>query len=400
MGETGTTDARGYRLQSIDLVRGIAIVIMALDHTRDFFSDARFDLMDPSQTTLAIFLTRWVTHICAPAFVFLAGVSAGLMAARKPTAALSMFLAKRGLWLIFVEMVIVALAWNFNVTGTEQIGGQVMILMQVIWAIGASMLALALIVWLPARAILPLGLIIVFGHNLLDDIWPQSGFPDSSGPFWHALHSLVVVNVGPLSLFFAYPILPWIGVMTLGYGAAQIFGWHEMLRQRALLRLGTIAIVLFLVLRLLNWYGEPNAWSGQETGFDGTLISFLNTTKYPPSLQYLLMTLGPTLILLAYAGRWRGFFANALVTFGRVPFLFYIAHLYLLHAAAVVFGVLVQDVPASALTTGFMFFPPEFGIGLPGVYVAWVLVVVVLYFPCAWFAGVKKRRKDWWLSYL
>lgn len=398
MGDMGAGDARGYRLRSIDLVRGIAIVIMALDHARDFFSSAHFNLFDPSQVPLALFLTRWVTHICAPAFVFLAGVSAGLMAARKATGELSAFLCRRGLWLILIELVVISLAWSFADLGRLGTGGGIAFIMQVIWAIGASMVVLAGLVWLPARLLLPLGLAIIAGHNLLDGTWPESTFPGAPQPFWHALHNQTLVTVSGVSFWFLYPLLPWIGVMTTGFGAARLFALPPQDRDRLLLCLGVAMIAAFMLLRGLRAYGEPNDWAA-DTGIQAAVVAFLNTTKYPPSLQFLLMTLGPAFLLLAWGDRWRGWFGNMLVMFGRVPFLFYVAHLYLLHLGAVLLGVW-QGYPAAQFVTVFFNFPPEYGVGLPGVYAVWLLAVSILYFPCAWFAGVKKRRRDWWLSYL
>jgi uncharacterized membrane protein len=394
----GAGDVRGYRLWSIDLVRGVAIVIMALDHTRDFYSNAHIDIFDPSRTTLALFLTRWVTHICAPAFIFLAGVSAGLMAERRPTAALSLFLLQRGFWLLFIEMFVVTFAWTFGSPGVASGGGAVFI-MQVIWAIGASMVALSVLVWLPASWLLPLGIIIIAGHNTLDGVWPDSTFPNSPAPLWHVLHSQTLVVAGGATFFFAYPLLAWIGVMTAGYGAARFFTLPDATRRRRFLEAGLVMVAAFLLLRGLNAYGEPSGWAPVPGNWPASLIGFLNTSKYPPSLQYLLMTLGPAFLLLAWADDWLGRFGNLLVIFGRVPFLFYVAHLYLLHAGAILLGSW-QGIEPARLVTDFMSFPPEYGTGLPGVYAVWLLAVVLLYFPCAWFAAVKKRRRDWWLSYL
>lgn len=398
MGDRGQGDARGYRLASIDLVRGMAVVIMALDHARDFFSSAHLDIFDPSRVPLALFLTRWVTHICAPAFVFLAGVSAGLMALRRPRGELSLFLLKRGIWLLLLEMSLITFAWTFGGFGSGAVAGPVFI-MQVIWAIGAAMVAMAALVWLPHRLLLPLGIAIVAGHNLLDGLWPASTFPQTPAPFWHVLHNQALVLAGGGTFFFAYPLLAWVGVMAAGFGAAGLFLRPEAERHGRLLLAGAAMIAAFLALRALNGYGDPNPFTPAPGSLPGTFIDFLNVTKYPPSLQYLLMTLGPACLLLAVGERWRGRLANVLVTFGRVPFLFYVAHLYLLHAGAVALGA-VQGFGAARLLVDFTSFPPGYGLGLPGVYAVWLGAVALLYFPCAWFAGVKKRRRDWWLSYL
>jgi uncharacterized membrane protein len=271
--------------------------------------------------------------------------------------------------------------------------------MQVIWAIGAAMVVLAGLVWLPARLLLPLGILIIAGHNLLDGLWPPSTFPSTPQPLWHALHSQSVAVFGNVNFLFIYPLLPWIGVMTAGFGAARLFALPEAMRNGVLVRTGCAMIVLFLLLRAFNTYGEPRVWGAATGDWQTAIIGFLNTSKYPPSLQYLLMTLGPAFLLLACAERWRGWLGNALVMFGRVPFLFYVAHLYLLHAGAVLLGTLQGYLPAQ-FVSGFFQFPDGYGLGLPGVYVVWVLAIATLYFPCSWFAGVKKQRRDWWLSYL
>lgn len=396
-----SADARGYRLDSIDMLRGLVIVIMALDHARDYYASAPFDPTDMAETNLAYFLTRWITHFCAPVFVFLAGTSAGLMAARKSKRELGRFLLTRGLWLIFIEATLVSFAWTFNVGGLDQIGGGILISAQVIWAIGASMVVLAALQWLPTGAVLAVGAAIVLGHNLLDPLWPGASFgvPLPLFDVWIALHHQLFLQVGPLVVVFMYPLLPWIGVMALGFGLARVFRLPDAKRRKVLLYGGLAATGLFLLLRAVNGYGEPAPWAVQERGGDLTLASFLNLTKYPPSLQFLLMTLGPSFVLLAWAERWRGAVMDALVTFGRVPFFFYVIHLYLIHASALLLGV-AQGRDASAFLTFWLFFPDGYGVGLWGIYLGWVLVVAALYPPCKWFAGVKKRRKDWWLSYL
>lgn len=399
MGDMGQGDARGYRMHSIDLVRGIAIVVMALDHTRDFYSNTHLNIFDPSQVPLALFLTRWVTHFCAPAFVFLAGVSAGLMAVRRPARELSLFLLKRGAWLVLIEMTLITLAWSFGGFGGSQAPPGPVFIMQVIWAIGASMIVLAGLIWLPARVLLPLGLAIIAGHNLLDGVWPASTFPQSTAPFWHVLHNQGVVAAGGGLYFFAYPLLAWVGVMTTGFGAARLFTVPDTDRRRQLLLAGSAMVVTFLVLRVFNGHGEPNGWAPVTGNWQATLIDFLNVSKYPPSFQYLLMTLGPAFLLLAFADDWRGRLGNVLVTFGRVPFLFYVAHLYLLHAGAVALGIAQGFQPAQFLVD-FSSFPAGYGVALPQVYLVWLGAVTLLYIPCAWFAGIKKRRRDWWLSYL
>jgi uncharacterized membrane protein len=393
-------DARSYRLSSIDLLRGLIIVIMALDHVRDFIHAG--GVLDPTASAdinLSLFYTRWITHFCAPVFVFLAGTSAGLMTGRKTPGELATFLVTRALWLLVVEVVLMATAITFSPTGIAELGGQTFVLMQVLWAISVSMMVLALLQFAGRLPTLLVGAALVLGHNLLDGHWPTTNFPTEAGPFWHALHSQVRVDVGPFQAWFFYPVLPWIGVMALGHGAAGLFENEPGTRRRHLVAIGLTLTAAFIALRAVNGYGEPTTWSSQPGGLAYSVASFLATSKYPPSLQFLLMTLGPAAIFLAYAERLRGAVAEALITFGRVPFMFYIAHVWLIHGVAVLLGV-GQGFSVADMTTLFLFFPKGYGLPLPGVYAAWVLVVLLLYPLCRWFAALKRRRKDWWLSYL
>jgi uncharacterized membrane protein len=268
----------------------------------------------------------------------------------------------------------------------------------VIWAIGASMVVLAGLQFLGRRACLALGVAIVVGHNLLDAAWPASTM-FQTGPLWVALHAQMTANAGPFTFVFVYPLLPWIGVMLLGFGTAGVFELPAARRDALLLRAGLAMTAAFLALRALGVYGDPNPWTVQPGGAVATLIDFFNTSKYPPSLAFLLMTLGPAAILCAYAERFRGPVAAALVTFGRVPFAFYVVHLYLIHALAVLLGV-AQGYGAAPFFNLFLFFPAGYGLPLWGVYVVWAFVIATLYPFCRWVAGVKARRRDWWLSYL
>jgi uncharacterized membrane protein len=392
-------DQRAYRLTSIDMMRGLVIVIMALDHVRDYLGGSMQDPMHDPNVSPALFATRWITHFCAPMFVFLAGTSAGMMAARKTPPVLGAFLLKRGLWLIFIEVFVVSTGWTFAPLGIERepLNGHVMIIMQVIWAIGASMVVLAGIQFLGSRACLLIGAAIVLGHNLLDPIWPTGG--ELGWPLWVALHSRALEIVGPFQFWFLYPLLPWTGVMLLGYGTARIFQSPPAQRDSRLLRAGLLLTLAFVALRALDVYGDPQDWHAQSRGMIATVMSFLNTTKYPPSLQFLLMTLGPAAVLCAFAERLHGGIKDALVMFGRVPFAFYVAHIYLIHALSIVLGV-SQGFAASQFFTFAAFFPKGYGVALPGVYLGWAAVVAMLYPFCRWVAAVKTRRKDWWLSYL
>ncbi len=393
-------DQRSYRLASLDLLRGLVIVIMAIDHVRDFFLAGA--LQDPTtdpNVTLGLFMTRWITHFCAPVFVLLAGISAGLMAARRTPTDLARLLFTRGLWLIAVEWFVISTAATFAPGGIPQLGGQIVVTMQVIWAIGASMIVLSGAQLLGRRACLLIGAAVIVGHNLLDPIWPQTELLETNWPIWTALHSQMSVSAGPFFFAFLYPLLPWTGVMLFGFGVATLFEQQEPARKGSLLKWGLTLTAGFLVLRVLDVYGDPNHWQSQSRGAVATLIDFLNTTKYPPSLEFLLMTLGPAAILCAFADRIHADVRGVLTTIGRVPFAFYVAHVFLIHVLSVVLGV-AQGFHASQLMTLFLFYPQGYGVSLLGVYVGWVAVIVTLYPLCRWMASVKARRRDWWLSYL
>jgi len=394
------SDRRSYRLASLDLLRGLVIVIMAIDHVRDFFLAGA--LQDPTtdpNVTLALFITRWITHFCAPVFVLLAGVSAGLMAARRAPNDLARFLFTRGVWLIAIECFVISTSATFAPAGIPQVGGRFLVTMQVIWAIGASMIVLAGAQKLGRRACLVIGALIIVGHNLLDPIWPQTGLLELKWPLWAALHSQMSAVVGPFMFTFVYPLLPWVGVMLFGFGVAALFERKETSRKESLLKWGLALTAAFVVLRAVGAYGDPNPWQWQARGVTATVIDFLNTTKYPPSLDFVLMTLGPAAILCAFADRIPSAIGGILTTFGRVPFAFYVAHFILIHALSVLLGV-SQGFRASQFMTLFLFYPSGYGVSLLGVYVVWAVVIVTLYPYCRWVAGVKARRRDWWLSYL
>jgi uncharacterized membrane protein len=391
---------RAYRLDAIDLLRGLVIVIMAIDHVRDFFLlGAQQDPMSNPSVTAGLFATRWITHFCAPVFVLLAGVSAGLMSARKRPGELARFLLTRGVWLVFVEIFVIATLTTFSPVGIAAIGGLVFVSMQVIWAIGASMVVLAGLQRLGRRACLAIGIAIAALHNLLDPIWPASKLADQQWPAWVALHSQMSLHVGPFLLRFAYPLLPWIGVMALGFGISRVFEQTPARRDSILFRSGVVLTAGFLLIRAIGIYGDPNSWKVQPAGVAASVMSFLNTTKYPPSLDYLLMTLGPAAILCSLADGMSGALKDILVMFGRVPFAFYVAHFFLIHLFSVLFGV-IQGFAVRQMMTNFRFYPKTYGVSLPAVYAVWALVILLLYPYCRWVASVKARRRDWWLSYV
>jgi len=394
------SDRRSYRLSSLDILRGLVIVVMALDHVRDFVMTAAVQdpTADPSSSPL-LFATRWITHFCAPTFVFLAGTSAGLMAMRKSSTELATFLLTRGLWLIALEILVITPAWTFAPTGVGGFGGHIYIALQVIWVIGASMVLLAGFQFLGRRACLLIGAVILLGHNLLDGFWPAASTTTHTAGAWAALHSRQLYEVGLFRIFFSYPLLPWIGIMFVGYGAAAVFELPEPRRRAQLVRIGVGLVIAFIVVRAVNVYGDPNRWNPDAGSTTAAVMSFLGTTKYPPSLLFILMTLGPAAIACAFIDRLYGPIRNALMTLGRAPLAFYIAHLYLIHTAAILLGV-AQGFEARQFLTHYRFFPEGFGVGLGGVYLIWIAVVVILYPLCSWVAAVKARRKDWWLSYV
>ena len=374
------------RVGSIDALRGLVIVLMALDHVRDYFGAARFDPLDLTQTSVPLFLTRWITHFCAPTFVLLAGVSAYLISKRCTRGELTRFLATRGVWLIILEVTVVNAAWTFNLDYEHGV------FLQVIWAIGASMIVLAGLVHLPRPMIAVFAVLMIAGHNLLDGVAPEN-----FGEFawaWSLLHVQSPIPMG----FVAYPLIPWIGVMALGYVLGALYDLDPEHRCRQWVRLGVAALALFVLLRFTNAYGDPQPWSAQANAIR-TLLSFLNVEKYPPSLLYLLLTLGSGMLALAAFENARGRFAELVCTLGRVPLFFYVLHIALAHLAAGLVALAAGFGP-SVLTNIFVFLPEGWGFDLPVVYLAWVLVLATLYPACRWYAEVKQRRTDWWLSYL
>ena len=376
------------RVDHVDLLRGLVMVIMVLDHVRAYFSGAHFDPTDLTRTTPALFATRWITHYCAPVFVFLAGASVWIAGTRRTRGELARFLLSRGIWLVFLELTVISFAWYLSTAWT--LGA----FAQVIWAIGWSMVVLAGLIYLPRGAVAAIALAMVLGHNMLDGVTPERF--GALAPLWRVLHVSGPLGIAPI--LGLYPLVPWIGVMALGFLAGPVVFSSSPKDARRLLWAGAVLVAGFVVLRWVNVYGDPHprVLHGET---DLVVMSFLNLTKYPPSLLYLLMTLGPALLALAWLRRARGSVAEVLVTFGRVPFLFYVAHLFLVHALAVGAGVL-QGFPASAMRTVFKQLPADYGFGLPVVYLVWLGVVAALYPVCRRYAALKARSRAWWLSYL
>ncbi len=392
--------SRPGRIESIDVVRGLVMVFMAIDHTRDFFTYLRFEPEAIDQTYYALFFTRWITHFCAPLFFFLAGTGAFFYGHRRTPSQLSRFLFTRGLWLIIVEFTIVGFAWTFVPFG----------FFGVIWALGASMVIMALAVRLPIRWLGTLAVLMIVGHDLLDRISPRQF--GSLAWLWSLLHVKGgVLLPGHIGNFVLFPVVPWVGVMAAGYVFGTLYLRDQRDRRRIIALLGMAMIVAFIFLRATNLYGNPPAgthgvsqgdWHVQAT-VEKTLILFLDVEKYPPSLQFLLMTLGPAFLVLAWLdGKKVSRVFQPLLVFGRVPMFFYILHLYVIHLLAILMAMLFRQPVDWLFHGGFILngIPDGYGHGLPFIYLMWFTVLVILYFPCRWFMGVKQRRKNWWLSYL
>ena len=398
------------RVDSVDLLRGIVMVIMMLDHTRDFVHAGalQYDPTDLSRTYPALFFTRWITHFCAPIFVFLAGTGAYLQGLRgKSKRELSRFLVTRGLWLIVLEFTLVRAGVFFEVDYGSFLG-----FFQVIWVFGVSMICLAGLIHLPLGAVAAIGIAMILLHNLLDDVTvtryagPGSAVPGFVASLWILLHQggfiFPLGASGPPALVL-YPLIPWIGVMAAGYVLGSVYEWDPAARRSWLLRNGALITLGFIVLRLVNFYGDPGHWSVQSTS-TLTVLSFFRLQKYPPSLLYLMMTLGPALVALAlFETRRPGRFGSFLVTFGRVPLFFYLLQWPVVHGIAIILSI-AADKPMDHLLgnpfAGAAPPAPDSGFSLAVVYGAWVVGVLLLYPLCRWFAGLKARRRDWWLSYI
>ena len=397
------TDTKASRVVSIDLIRGAVMILMAIDHVRVFAG------VPAGGATAGIFFTRWITHFCAPAFLFLAGTSAFLYGRKHE--GFSRFLLTRGVWLVFLELTFLRLAWtfNFDFAHYETAG--------VIWVIGWCMILIAGLVKLPLRVVGLIGILIIFGHNLMDP-YIQTLVPSLGNDFGSALWKISYVGffAGPISLgpdgpslIVLYSLVPWIGVMAAGYAFGAILTLEPTRRNRLCLGIGLGAVALFIILRSFNLYGDPRPWVSAAVSPDGgpgmpALFSFLNTTKYPASLSFLLMTLGPMIALIPILERARGPLVKPITLFGRVPFFFYMLHIPLIHLLA-----LLASIISMGEVSGWLFMnhpmgsppPPEgYTWGLGTLYFVWAGAILILYYPCTWFADVKARRTEWWVRYL
>jgi uncharacterized membrane protein len=379
------------RIESIDVVRGVIMIIMALDHVRDFFGNSGLNPTDPATTTIPLFFTRWITHFCAPVFFLLTGTGAYLALRKRSKRELSWFLFTRGLWLVFLEIGVTrCLGWQFNFDYH-------VLMLIVLWALGWAMIVLSVLVYLPAWAVATFGVAMIATHNLFDSV-------DSNNPLWSILHSPNLLwSVPGHTVIVIYVLIPWVGVTAAGYGLGQVYSWPSVRRKAFLLPLGIGLSTVFIILRAINHYGDPQPWSTQRSAVF-TLLSFLNTTKYPPSLLYLLMTLGPATLFLwavdAGTPRW----LRPALTVGKVPMFYYLLHVPLIHLIAVAVCYLryghAHWMFESPSPRYFPITPPPgWGYSLPVVYLVWACVVLTLYPLCRWFAGVRQRRSDPWLSY-
>jgi uncharacterized membrane protein len=386
------------RIASIDLLRGLVMLIMAIDHLRDMLHLGHPNPTDLQTTTPALFFTRWVTHFCAPTFIFLSGLSAFLAGKRRSTNEMAGFLLKRGLWLILVDLVII----NFAASADPFYH---VIILQVIWAIGGSMILLGLLVGTKAspRIIGGIGLLIFFGHNVIDLLHNKT--IDNDLVWRMLLSSTGFTRVDPIGpghvLLVAYSLLPWTGIMLVGYSLGVLYTKEAGQRKRILATIGLSLLALFVLFRGFSIYGDPAPWSVQKN-VPGTIMSFLNVTKYPPSLLYCCMTLGVALLILAYTEKTAGRLARILIVYGNVPFFYYVLHWFLAQAITITLffstGHHINDVNPDK--TAFLFSPNNFGLSLGGLYVVWLLLISVLYLPCRWFGQYKRTHRQWWLSYL
>ena len=389
--------AKRARIDSVDLLRGAVMVLMLLDHTRDFVHNQAqsFDPTDLSRTTVLLFFTRWVTHFCAPIFVFLAGAGAALQLVRgKTKGEVSRFLFTRGLWLVFLELTVVRFGVTFDLN-YRAFGG----LLQVIYAIGVGMMVLAALLHLRTRWVAALGIAIVVLHQAVNGL-VGAGAPDAVRAAWAAVYQRGFIAPLGIPLLVLYPVLPWMGPLLCGYALGHVYGWDADRRRRLLVRMGTGMIAAFVVIRLIDVYGDPSPWAVQKNAVF-TALSFINVSKYPPSLLFVLMTIGPALLVLAWTERARrGPVGNALVTFGRVPMIYYVGQWMTAHGIALLLSL------AAGKPTAQLFGLPGAkevqgaGFGLGVTYLCWIAGVALLYPLCRWFAGVRARRDDWWLSYL
>lgn len=377
------------RINSVDLLRGLIMVIMALDHVREYWSQTAFRPEDLGQTNGPLFFTRWITYFCAPLFVFLAGISVSMHEQKSnDKAEVSRYLLRRGLWLLFLEVVVVSFLLQF---------GYNLIILQVIWVIGWGFIVLAGLIWLPRKWVLLMVILTLGGHNLFNDIQPVN----LNNALLAMLHNSPFLLFPPSlpPILFSYAPIPWVAVLALGYLAGYWYQLPDGHANRAFRLAGFSALGLFLLLRAINIYGDPFPWAEQTRGTLYTIISFLSVTKYPPSLLFLLMTLGTGMVLLSFFDGTPGRMGRVMVTFGRVPLFYYLLHLPLIVGAAVIWAFFqFHQLTIIAFATSLKDFPSGYESSLLRTYLIWIIVVGLLYFPCKWYNQFKRKNGYRWLA--
>ena len=393
---TSPSTVESRRVDSVDLLRGLVMILMALDHTRDFIGNVAATPTNLAATTGALFMTRWVTHFCAPTFSLLSGVGAYLMLRRRTTRELSWFLLTRGVWLIVLEVTVARFFWQFNLDYHVTF-------LTVLWALGWSMIVLSALVHLPANVVAAIAIALIALHNLTDGI----AQPTSEGL---RLLMTVLHRPGPLFarpgtiVFIGYPLVPWIAIMALGYSLGQVYSWPAERRRAFLLRTGLAMVAVFVALRVANIYGDPRPWSTQKTALF-TVLSFINVTKTPPSLLFVLITVGPALLFLRWSDASTPRFLRPALTIGRVPMFYFLAHVLVIHLIATVaaiarYGSAAIATQSPTLDKYPMTQPPDWPASLPVVYATWVLALLILFPLCRWYARYKATHSSPWLSYL
>jgi uncharacterized membrane protein len=387
------------RIESIDLLRGLVMIIMALDHVRDYFHKDAFlySPTDLTKTNVLLFFSRWITHFCAPIFVFLAGISAYLYGVKRSKKELSFYLLSRGISLVLIELFIIGMLRTFNPTFSY-------IHLQVIWAIGICMIILSALIYLNWRLLMLFGILIIALHNLLDPVQATgNNFPAF---LWAVLHQAKYFYFGYFTVYVHYPVLPWLGVIIVGLSLGKLFtsDFDRLKRRKIFVYTGLGAIALFIILRSGNFYGDAAHWSVQKNSIT-SLMSFLNVTKYPPSLLYILMTVGPALIFLAIFEKIRSALAEKITIFGRVPMFYYMAHLLLIHIFAIIGALITGYAKYMVFLPNSVYEIPElkgYGFSLIVVYLVWISLVLFLYPFCKWYALYKRSHQSTnrWLSYL
>lgn len=398
MNATSAHTGGGLRIHAVDLLRGFALMFLALDYVRDFISaDRLIDPLNLDEASLGLFLTRWITHFCAPAFVLLTGTSARLWEAKgRSKKQLSLFLLTRGLFLIALEIFVVGFIWDFQLNPLPMF-------LQLIWAMGLSMVVLSGLIFLPLSMIVGLAVAVIAGHNLLNGVAAPGGYWGHI--LWGVLRGDTVVcaqecvkhgnNV--YLAFIAYPLIPWFAVMALGYGLGHLYEWSEGRRRQLLVRAALFSLALFAILRALNGYGDPDPWQARDGALE-TVLSFVNVEKFPPSFLFLAMTLGVGLLLLAWFEKMTGAWTRMVKVFGQAALFFYVVALFFAHVLAIVIGV-GQGYPATEFLQGWWRYPPDFGVGILWVYVGWAVVVVLLYPICEWYADFRLRKPSGFFTY-